>query len=299
MPSGARCSPQKGHVFSPVENWLEEWPYDAFWRLFLRVNGGEQSVVQVCCIFGVLHSALYSERFPRNWGAKQWGYSGSALGLSAVRLELFKFYKVVFLFKDATKIVGELPIFGQGMTVLKLLTHLFKMCFWGSEEYYQRISVVFYYFFFFYEQKQDGRILWYRPKQETSVSWLWFLHCSFSFAWCQVFLLQYELLRRDQAFWFCREAVGKCTNILIPCGKLRSFHYPYNSKLICPWIYFRLNRFSAGIGKNSVHLFYAEHLVYSCLMHKRNITETCTYIALQKVSEQFLSAKLSMKQAVT
>lgn len=148
MPSGARCSPQKGHVFSPVENWLEEWPYDAFWRLFLRVNGGEQSVVQVCCIFGVLPSALYSERFPRNWGAKQWGYSGSALGLSAVRLELFKFYKVVFLFKDATKIVGELPIFGQGMTVLKLLTHLFKMCFWGSEEYYQRISVVFYYFFF-------------------------------------------------------------------------------------------------------------------------------------------------------
>lgn len=155
MPSGARCSPQKGHVFSPVENWLEEWPYDAFWRLFLRVNGGEQSVVQVCCIFGVLHSALYSERFPRNWGAKQWGYSGSALGLSAVRLELFKFYKVVFLFKDATKIVGELPIFGQGMTVLKLLTHLFKMCFWGSEEYYQRISVVFYYFFFMNKNRME------------------------------------------------------------------------------------------------------------------------------------------------
>lgn len=58
-------------------------------------------------------------------------------------------------------------------------------------------------------------------------------------------------------FGFVCGGGGKYTNILITCGKLRSFHYPNNNKLICHQIYFRLNSFSAGRGKNSMCLFYA------------------------------------------
>lgn len=131
------------------------------------------------------------------------------------------------------------------------------MVFDGVKSIIKGISVSLF-FIFFMNKKKTG---WKNSAVQTETRNM-FHDCGFStapfpFLDVRSFCCRVSYSEEIRLFGFVFVGGGKYTNILITCGKLRSFHYPNNNKLICHQIYFRLNSFSAGRGKNSMCLFYA------------------------------------------